>query len=304
MVKKSINSSAHNATGMGSIGDDDRFSAMHTAPTFKKTSKDSNKVKLDDRFGSVMTESRFQGTQGKVDKYGRSTKTSKKKSKKEMGELYADKEIMEKKKKPSEDRIDYLNRIARGEGGTDSSSDSSSSQSSDSDNDSDSDSDTEININAAATKKGSVLDVPVDDEEEVEFGEATKRLAIMHCEWEHMKAMDLFVVLQSFCPPNGKVIAVTVYPSDYGLEEIAKEEALGPQGIWSNNTDNDNAKFYSGIVGNLEEDASEGGSSDGGNEDVDEVEDTIGKSKKSVKGADFTRKSGSVGLVSGSLSCF
>ena len=58
--------------------------------------------------------------------------------------------------------------------------------------------------------------------------DATKRVAIVDQEWQHLRAVDLLVVLRSFCPKNGLVRRVTVYPSDFGLRRMAEEAKRGP----------------------------------------------------------------------------
>ena len=40
--------------------DDDRFSAAASAPIFKKIKKDKHRIKLDERFSSVLSDDRFQ----------------------------------------------------------------------------------------------------------------------------------------------------------------------------------------------------------------------------------------------------
>ena len=57
----------------------------------------------------------------------------------------------------------------------------------------------------------------------------THRLAIVDLDWDHVKAVDIFAVLRSFLPHGGELKRVTVYPSDYGLERMAEESAMGPQ---------------------------------------------------------------------------
>jgi len=42
-------------------------------------------------------------------------------------------------------------------------------------------------------------------------------------------------VLSSFSPP-GSVKCVTIFPSDFGLEQLQKEQIMGPQGIWKKNS--------------------------------------------------------------------
>jgi hypothetical protein len=114
-------------------------------------------------------------------------------------------------------RIEYLNRMARGE----LSSGSSSSDSDDSD-----DSDAE----ADAADEG-------DKEEDIPLGDVTKRFAVLNCDWTRIRAIDLFALCQSFAPATGAVQNVTIYPSDYGLEKMKEEEQFGPQGLWKDEKD-------------------------------------------------------------------
>ena len=62
-------------------------------------------------------------------------------------------------------------------------------------------------------------DIPID---------ATRRLAIVNCEWQHIRSRDLFAVLRSFTPKGGSLERVSVYPSDFGLERMSVENKLGP----------------------------------------------------------------------------
>jgi len=48
-------------------------------------------------------------------------------------------------------------------------------------------------------------------------------------DWEHVRAVDIFAALRSFLPNGGRVEAVTVYPSDYGLQRMKEEATSGPQ---------------------------------------------------------------------------
>jgi hypothetical protein len=132
------------------------------------------------------------------------------------------------------------------------------------------------------------------------------------------------VVMQSFCPPGSgsSVRKVTVYVSDFGKKRMELESRHGPQGIWKENLqddddDDENADLYDQIAdvdGDSEEDASEGeegrdNSEDGagsseGSEAESEQSSVRGRgkkgpvvSRKALKGADFVRKNGAVGLV-------
>ena len=72
-----------------SVVNDPRFSSMHNAPIFKKIQKDNNKIKVDERFQSVLTDDRFRAVPGAIDIYGRKTKKGLKSSaEKELNSFY------------------------------------------------------------------------------------------------------------------------------------------------------------------------------------------------------------------------
>eukprot|EP00850_Spirogloea_muscicola_P000296 SM000001S04698 [mRNA] locus=s1:1716128:1720348:- [translate_table: standard] len=120
---------------------------------------------------------------------------------------------------------------------------------------------------ASSESEVEARDVDSDDEEvEAEEGgekvatteEETRRLAIVNLDWDHVRvrklpieakanslvlrtvlsvqvgekdaiAVDILVILQSFLPRGGSIARVTVYPSDFGLQQMAEEQMQGPQ---------------------------------------------------------------------------
>ncbi|RYH27196.1 hypothetical protein EON65_13895 [archaeon] len=205
---------------------DERFASALSKPIFRPVSKDKHKTILDDRFQSLLTDEKFSVlSKSKVDQYGRKVKKSKDKQDNELENLYKQendkKEVEEptpkstqrskqpqEKKQSMEDRLDYLSKLARGEidpSGSDSSdssddeddsSSTSSSSSSDSLSDTGSHEDTG-HFNRIKQKK-SALSVP--EAAEVEYGEeVTDRLAVLNCDWEHMKAADIMYVYVYEC---------------------------------------------------------------------------------------------------------
>jgi hypothetical protein len=84
-------------------------------------------------------------------------------------------------------------------------------------------------------------------EDEAEIIEPTRRFAVVNMDWDNMRAIDLYTVFSSVLtsaqqpqgsskrrqedsqpPPSGKLLKVTIYPSEFGKERMAKEEAEGP----------------------------------------------------------------------------
>ncbi|OWZ00148.1 Pre-rRNA-processing protein ESF1, partial [Phytophthora megakarya] len=213
---------------------DQRFQKVHNDPRFARNSKRKSKVQIDQRFAAALKDERFQSVQGKYDKYGRRIE----KKDNEMKKFYRleDDEEAEEEEKEEEakveapsttssddddadatvaknseklSRLDYLNRMARGE----LASDSDSSDSDDSDDEAE-------------------AEVAKEEEEEVPMGEETKRFAVLNCDWTRIRAVDLLALCQSFAPATGAVQNVTIYPSDYGLQMMKEEEQHGPQGLW------------------------------------------------------------------------
>jgi hypothetical protein len=189
---------------------DRRFEAMHTAPIFKQSKKDNFKVKVDDRFKKLLTDDRFQSVHGKVDKYGRKTKVkdNAKKVVDEMKEFYdIDEGVTDEPEgrgpstKPSkgaqhggsmDSRLDYLNKLARGEISEESSdSDQSGSENGSSDEtDGSEGSDDDAGGPATSTRK-SALDIPEQEEPELSADVASTRIAIQNCDWENVSAEDI-----------------------------------------------------------------------------------------------------------------
>lgn len=57
---------------------------------------------------------------------------------------------------------------------------------------------------------------------------ATRRLAVCNLDWDRVTATDLFVLFNSFKRRDGVIESVKIYPSQYGLEQMGKEESTGP----------------------------------------------------------------------------
>jgi hypothetical protein len=149
-------------------------------------------------------------------------------------------------------RIAYLTALSRGE--IDVSSSSSSSDEDDDDDDSDDASssdncdDDDNDKLAAVMGKAGVLDPSsrdqtMDDDEVPQVTtEPSPFLAVMDMDWSNIRAVDLFAIVASFTPA-GAVKCVRVFPSDFGMAKMQKEEQMGPSGLWKNNNNEEDDKF-------------------------------------------------------------
>ena len=256
------------AVNAADVIDDPRFRAAQHDPRFMTMRKASRKVKIDSRFKKMFEDENFRvggaGGEGeltgkKVDKFGR--RTSSKKSQREISreglESYYDLDDDEKEdeeeeerehKKPVQvDRRDLPEMDADMQAKLDASRDrmrgvgleDSSSSSDDEEDDSDSEtSDDDVFKESSDREELSDEGVLASYAERRETGhessvpeqEATKRLALVNCEWQQIRAVDILTILRSFCPSSGEVKRVTVYPSDFGLERMKEENTIGPMG--------------------------------------------------------------------------
>ena len=213
------------------VREDERFRA-ESSRIFKPLRRDRFKVSLDPRFRGVLSEERFSSV---VSGDGRRRRRAE-----HLQNLYVDgAETTKGASRRHEDRLTYLTQLARGEILGESSSDEERAES---EGPEESESEEELDETGVEEKSSSVLQIPGD--EEVPTGEATSRLAILNCDWVNLRAVDLLVVLQSFCPAGTALKSVRIYPSDFGLKAMEIENRYGPQGIWNEKTDKTEDEVY------------------------------------------------------------
>ncbi|KAK5991323.1 Pre-rRNA-processing protein ESF1 [Cladobotryum mycophilum] len=226
---------------------DERFASFETDPRFRLPSRKHAKTTLDKRFSGMLKDNEFTAT-ARVDRYGRKVKSDSKK--KALERLYQleeelgdsddsdeDEDDEEEKKQDDDDEDDDNEEIkvdddevvqrelrtahekvrkydpAR-EGGFSSSED---------EEDEDEEEDEEADLATGG-------DMQRLEREEVEMGEVTNRIAIVNLDWDHVKSTDLMALFSSFIPDGneGKVLNISVYPSEFGKERMQQEELEGP----------------------------------------------------------------------------
>lgn len=162
-----------------------------------------------------------------VDRYGR--KLAKDDTKKQLKKFYRLEDDDEDDEDEDDDKISVddddevqkeLKRVeerpydpARDGGFTDSSSEESSSDDED---------------ESEAENEEEEVDFPDKQQVNVPLGEVTNRIAVVNLDWDNIRAEDLMACFSSFLPAGGRVLNVTVYPSEFGKERMEKEEIEGP----------------------------------------------------------------------------
>eukprot|EP00578_Thalassiosira_sp_NH16_P019823 CAMPEP_0181096372 /NCGR_PEP_ID=MMETSP1071-20121207/10997_1 /TAXON_ID=35127 /ORGANISM="Thalassiosira sp., Strain NH16" /LENGTH=528 /DNA_ID=CAMNT_0023178775 /DNA_START=44 /DNA_END=1627 /DNA_ORIENTATION=+ len=132
-----------------------------------------------------------------------------------------------------ETRIAYLNALSRGDISASSSDDDDSSSGSDEDDDDDSSASsidivgkTGIFDPSHAPLPGGSDAVDGEDSRTMLTDEPSPYLCILNLNWERVRAVDVYAMLHSFCPP-GTLGRVEVYPSAGIVEEGGEEEEEG-----------------------------------------------------------------------------
>ena len=198
---------------------DSRFSNFESDARFRLPSKKHTKTKLDPRFSRLKSDPDFYN-KATVDKYGR--KIAKDAGKKSLAKQYdvdesdededlegaqagkRDKNVLKELERVQKEGFDPIR-----DGGLDSSSDESSSDEED-------DEEVEEQVELAG------------DNNEVPTGDISSRLAAVNMDWDNIRASDIMAVANSFVPADGRILSVTIYPSEFGMERMQREEIEGP----------------------------------------------------------------------------
>ncbi|GET93758.1 hypothetical protein, conserved [Leishmania tarentolae] len=101
--------------------------------------------------------------------------------------------------------------------------------------------------------------------DDVEYTEARRRVAVVNCDWDHVRAVDLYAILFHALPLGGQLLDVSVYISEFGKRMLQHEKMHGPD-LWVHDGDAD-------IATDIEHDAEEG--SGGTMPEVEELPEDI-----------------------------
>ncbi|ODV84935.1 hypothetical protein CANARDRAFT_28669 [[Candida] arabinofermentans NRRL YB-2248] len=217
---------------------DPRFAQVYSDPRFKSQKRKDLRVKVDDRFSKE--ELGISKSTAKVDKYGRKLTEQKSNASDLFDKYYKteeddkdesdesdDEEKLEKTKdqSSSEEEDDEEEEEEEGEEAALSALDRARGIGADysdldtSDEDDDDSSDEEV-------VKESELEI--EEEEDIEEADPTSTFACVNMDWDYITSTDLYATFSSFVPTGGKILSVSLYPSEYGKARMQQEEIEGP----------------------------------------------------------------------------
>lgn len=213
---------------------DPRFANIQSDPRYRLPSKRHTHVKLDKRFAHMLRDKDF-SKNAAVDRYGR--KLARDDTKKQLEKFYrldenededddedSDDEEGEGDKNVSVDRDEDVLKELKKADNYDPARDGGFSSSSSEDSSSDEDDEDEDEEAGEAEE----LEFPDKQQADVPMGEVTDRIAVVNLDWDNIRAEDLMAVFSSFVPAGGRVLKVSVYPSEFGKERMEREETEGP----------------------------------------------------------------------------
>ncbi|KAJ8500582.1 hypothetical protein OPV22_011134 [Ensete ventricosum] len=217
---------------------DARFAVAHFDPRFQRMPKRESKVVIDSRFTRMFSDKNFDTSAAPVDKRG---KRKKGKTVNPLLHYYLQQEgeeenhlvnegsaKVQREERPPRSEVDVS--VEEGEKGSDDDEEEQRSASSSDDSGSTDDDDIEddeysVNSDICRYLLASHEDTPVIDSE-------THRLAVVNMDWDHIKAVDLYVVMSSCLPKGGNILSVSIYPSEFGLKCMEIEAVNGPSGLF------------------------------------------------------------------------
>lgn len=182
---------------------------MRVDPRFRRLKKKATKVAVDKRFQGMFEEEQFVKPV-KVDKYGRPVDGDR--EKRELFNYYRIEDEKEEERKDSGPCI-VKPDPEKGEAGESSDEESSSSSES---------SDREQYFMDEALSSHPLV------QRDIPMGDATSRLAVVNLDWDQIRAEDIYTLVYGFKPTAGSIVSVTVYPSKFGKERLARELVEGP----------------------------------------------------------------------------
>ncbi|CAF3474081.1 unnamed protein product [Rotaria socialis] len=218
---------------MDELKKDSRFAHITKDPRFRPVAKNETKLKIDRRFASMFSDPKFK-LKYTVDKRGRPL-VKEHTTRDDMNKFYHLDE--DESSSTSSDEEEEEEKPRKNKKSTDDEQLDELLESDDSDDEEkeDNDNDEEDDQKSSSSEEDEEIPEVADGIEWNEFDdkctrsdEISHRLAICNMDWDRVRAIDIFTLLNSWKPPKGVIKSVTIYPSEYGLKQMEVEKKFGP----------------------------------------------------------------------------
>ena len=191
---------------------DPRFSNIQSDPRYRLPSKRRTHVKVDKRFSHMLQDEDF-ARKAKVDRYGRPLEDDSERKRLSRRYEFEDGIIDDKTVQRELQRVERdFDPIRDGGYSLSSSSEETSSD------EGEAGEDQEDQLVTLGNQQGG--DIPM--------GDIASRVAVVNLDWDNIRAADLMAVFSSFLPSGGRLLKVSIYPSQFGKERMEQEEMEGP----------------------------------------------------------------------------
>ncbi|KAL9104063.1 MAG: hypothetical protein Q9163_000960 [Psora crenata] len=201
---------------------DPRFANLRTDPRFRLPSRKQTHVTLDKRFARMLRDEDF-SARAKVDRYGRPLPQGG--ARRELQKYYR----LDDEDNKDEGRLGEEEEEEEDGGTSDGGFKGAANQQGDEEDESSSSSDDEESLEDE--EEDEVFGVLEDQEggrDGIPKGQVSSRLAVVNLDWDNIRAADLMAVFSSFIPTGGRILNITIYPSEFGRERMEREEMEGP----------------------------------------------------------------------------
>jgi NUC153 domain len=195
-----------------SVMQDPRFSNIQSDPRYRLPTKRRAHVKVDKRFSHMLRDDDF-SRKAKVDRYGRLLEDDSERKRLRRRYEFEDPIDNDEEVQKELHRIEKASDPMRNGGysGTSSSEDSSS-------EDDEAGEDIGEQFRTLGNQEDGVIPM----------GHVSSRIAVVNLDWDNIRAIDLLAVFSSFLVSGGRLLKVSIYPSEFGKEFMEREETEGP----------------------------------------------------------------------------
>jgi len=210
---------------MDELNKDARFVHITKDPRFRPASKSERKLKIDRRFASMFNDPKFK-LKYTVDKRGRPL-VQEHTTRDDMNKFYHLEEDEDESSSTSSDEESEKTTKKENKLTNDEELDELL-QSDESDNEEQEEEEERKSSSSDEDEEVPEVDDEITwnefDDKCTRSDEVSCRIAVCNMDWDRVRAVDIFLLLNSWKPADGVIKSVTIYPSEYGLQQMEIEK--------------------------------------------------------------------------------